>query len=110
MLHASTSTRPAATRRAPSPARVSPARGRLDGAPVPRRVGKRDGPDGRQRDTGLSIRFDVRARGGRVTDATERVGEPLGDLAGAIKSGDAVAESRRLHHRTIERLLDVALE
>src|SRR5205809_6303315 len=90
--------------------RVSPGGGLLDGAAIPRRVGERDRSHGRQRHAGLAVRLHVGARGARVPDAPERVREALRRLAAAIEGGHAVAEARRLHHRTIERLLQVALE
>src|SRR2546425_11948630 len=85
-----------------------PHRGFFEGSPVPGRVGEGDRADRRERDTGVTVRGDVRAPGGGVTDRAERAGERLGDLAIAVEGPHTFTEAAPHEHRTVEGEREIA--
>src|SRR5439155_91050 len=90
-------------------ARASPSpRGFCGGSPVPGRVGEGDRADRRERDTGVTVRGDVRAPGGGVTDRAEPAGERLGDLAIAVEGPHTFTEAAPHEHRTVEGEREIA--
>src|SRR5206468_7404404 len=99
-----------ARRRASAPAArlALPHRGFFEGSPVPGRVGEGDRADRRERDTGVTVRGDVRAPGGGVTDRAEPAGERLGDLAIAVEGPHTFTEAAPHEHRTVEGEREIA--
>src|SRR2546422_9200631 len=84
--------------------------GFFQGSAVPGRVGEGDRADRRERDSGIAVGGDVRARGGGVTDGAERVGKRRWHLVVAVEGAHVLAETARLEHRAVEGQRQIARE